>query len=145
MEIILTLGVSGSGKSNFVNKFLKEQHHQLICLDDIRLALGDIYELRTEPVVRLLVDVMARSYMERGLSIIIDSTCSSKIIAEKWCKLAKEYSYRTIAVYLNTPFQICCERRVKTKHHWFYRIEFFCFNYYRSSCLCHFSTVSCST
>lgn len=78
------------------------------------MGLGDIYNERTEPVVRMITDIMGRTFMERGLPIIVDSTCTSKYIAEKWCELAKEYNYTTSAYYLDTPFEICCDRRLGT-------------------------------
>ncbi len=117
MKLILTLGVAGSGKSTFVNnriRLISNLPLQVLCLDDIRLALGDVYNKRTEPVVRMMVDVICRTFMERGLRIIVDSTCTSKYIAEKWCKLAKEYNYKTLAYLIDTPFEICCVRRVGT-------------------------------
>jgi predicted kinase len=116
MTLILTLGVAGSGKSTFVNERMAHSIEpiQLICLDDIRLSLGDIYNERTEPVVRMVADVIGRTFMERGLPIIVDSTCTSKYIAEKWCELAKEYEYEIDAYYIDTPFEVCCERRVGT-------------------------------
>jgi len=116
VNLILTLGVAGSGKTTFVNELLNNYTKpiQLLCLDDIRLALGDIYNERTEPVVRMTTDVMGRTFMERGLPIIVDSTCTSKYIAEKWCELAKEYNYKTSAYLIDTPFEICCVRRVGT-------------------------------
>jgi predicted kinase len=116
MNLFLTLGVAGAGKSTFVNAMLETHRKplQLLCLDDIRLALGDIYNIRTEPVVRMITDIMGRTFMERGLPIIIDSTCTSKYIAEKWIELAKEYNYKVNAYYLDTPFEVCCERRLNT-------------------------------
>lgn len=116
MNLMLTLGVAGSGKSTFVNELLNESTDplQILCLDDIRLALGDVYNERTEPVVRMIADVMGRTFMERGVHIIVDSTCTSKHIADKWCKLAIEYNYRTSAYLIDTPFEVCCERRVDT-------------------------------
>ena len=116
MTLILTLGVAGSGKSTFVNERINNaiEPFQLICLDDIRLALGDVYNERTEPVVRMITDVIGRTFMERGLHIIVDSTCTSKYIAEKWCELAKEYNYRTSAYLIDTPFEVCIKRRLGT-------------------------------
>jgi len=117
MKLILTLGVAGAGKTTFVNNLLDGNHthpFQLICLDDIRLALGDVYNERTEPVVRMIADVMGRTFMERGLPIIVDSTCTSKYIAEKWIELAKEYGYLVDVYFIDTPFEVCCERRLNT-------------------------------
>ena len=115
MEIHLMLGVAGSGKSTYVNNMVSKSAYpfQILCLDDIRLALGDVYDIRTEPVVRMISDVMGRAYMERKLPIVVDSTCSSLKIAEMWCRLAKKYGYETHGIYLDTPFDVCCDRRVE--------------------------------
>jgi predicted kinase len=117
VNLTLTLGVAGSGKTTFVNEMVVNYTKplQVLCLDDIRLALGNVYDERTEPVVRMITDVMGRTFMERGLPVIVDSTCTSKYIAEKWIELAKEYGYLIDAYYLDTPFEVCCERRVGTK------------------------------
>jgi len=113
MELILTLGVAGAGKSTLVNELLSSNKKlQVLCLDDIRLALGDIYDIRTEPVVRMIADVMGRTFMERKLPFIVDSTCTSIKIAEMWIRLAAEYGYKTHGIHLDTPFDVCCERRL---------------------------------
>ena len=85
-EIVLMVGVAGAGKSTYVNKLLAHTH-QVLCLDDIRLALGDVFNIRTEPIVRAVTDIVGRAFLERGLSFVVDSTCTSKFIAEKWKKL----------------------------------------------------------
>jgi predicted kinase len=117
MKLNLTLGVAGAGKSTFVNNLLyRDVKLQVLCLDDIRLALGDVYDIRTEPVVRMITDVMGRAFMERSLPIIVDSTCTSIKIAEMWCRLAKEYNYKTYGIHLDTPFDVCCDRRLDKIH-----------------------------
>lgn len=107
----LTLGVAGAGKSTFVNNMVSKFPLQVLCLDDVRLALGDVYDERTEPVVRMISNVMGRAFMERSLPIIVDSTCTSIKIVEMWCRLAKEYDYKIHAYFLDTPFDVCCDRR----------------------------------
>jgi len=115
MKLNLTLGVAGAGKSTFVNNLLyRDVKLQVLCLDDIRLALGDVYDIRTEPVVRMISNVMGRAFMERSLPIIVDSTCTSIKIVEMWCRLAKEYDYKIHAYFLDTPFDVCCDRRLNT-------------------------------
>lgn len=113
MELILTLGVAGAGKSTLVNELLSSNKKlQVLCLDDIRLALGNIYNIKTEPVVKMIADVMGKTFMERKLPFIIDSTCASIKIAEMWCRLATEYGYKSRGIHLDTPFDTCCERRL---------------------------------
>lgn len=116
MKLYLTLGVAGAGKTTFVDKMVKESVEplQVLCLDDIRLALGDVYNIRTEPVVAMVTDIMGRAFMERKLPLIVDSTCTAKYIVEKWLRLAKEYGYEIYAYLLDTPFDVCCDRRLNT-------------------------------
>ena len=109
-RLALMIGIAGCGKSTFVNKNLTKRN-QVLCLDDIRLALGSTYDPKTEPVVYMVVDVQARALMERGLPIVIDSTCCQIYIVEKWKKIAEEYGYSLVGVYINTPFSICEDRR----------------------------------
>ena len=109
-QLTLMIGIAGCGKSSFVNKHLAHEN-QVLCLDDIRLALGSVYDPKTEPVVYMVVDVQTRALMERGLPIVVDATCCQKYIAEKWKKLADEYGYTLNGIYINTTLEICINRR----------------------------------
>ncbi len=117
-RLVLMIGVQGAGKSTYVNKYLHTQYnhriygHQLLCLDDIRLSLGDTFNQRTEPIIRAFTDVMGRAYMERGLDIVIDGVNTSKYIIQKWKKLGDEYGYKLIGIHIDTPFETCVERRL---------------------------------
>lgn len=115
--LALTIGVAGSGKTTFVDNMISlcDRPYQVLCLDDIRLALGSVYNEKHESTVAMVTDIMGRAFMERKLPLIVDSTCTSKYIVEKWIRLAKEYDYYIHAYFLNTSFEICCKRRVETK------------------------------
>jgi len=110
-RLALMIGIAGCGKSTFVNDKLTKKY-QVLCLDDMRLALGSAYDPKTEPVVYMVVDVQARALMERGLPIVVDSTCCQINIVKKWKKLAEEYGYDLVGVHINTKFDICSKRRV---------------------------------
>jgi len=110
--IMLMVGVQGSGKSTYINNQMND--YQILCLDDIRLALGDVYNKRTEPIVRAITDIMGRAFLERGLSIVVDGTNTSKYIVEKWRALADEYNYFLNGIHLDVPFETCVERRLGT-------------------------------
>lgn len=112
-EIILTIGLPGSGKSTYVNNnFIKPGiSHQILCLDDIRLAMGDIFNRKTEDIIIAMHNVMARAFMERGLSIIIDSTNISKKVVSYWQELADEYGYSIKGIFFDTSVEECMRRK----------------------------------
>lgn len=55
-ELILTVGLPGSGKSTYVdNNFIKvKSGYQILCLDDIRLSMGDTFNRKTESIIRAM-------------------------------------------------------------------------------------------
>lgn len=113
-EIILTIGLPGSGKSTYVNNNFVgiKSGHQILCLDDIRLAMGDIFNRKTEDIIIAMHNIMARAFMERGLSIVIDSTNISKKVVNYWRELADEYGYNTRGVFFDIPIEECTRRKV---------------------------------
>jgi predicted kinase len=115
-EIILTIGLPGSGKSTYVNSnFIGvKSGYQILCLDDMRLAMGDIFNRKTENIIIAMHDIMARAFMERGLNIIVDSTNISKKVIGGWYELANEYGYNTKGIFFDTPIGECMERKVDT-------------------------------
>jgi predicted kinase len=110
-DIVLMVGLAGAGKTTYVNMNLA-LNHQVLCLDDIRLSLGDVFNWRTEPVVRAVTDIMGRAFLERGLPMVVDSTCCSVFVAAKWRKLADEYNYKVTGIHLDTPYEECAKRRI---------------------------------
>lgn len=111
-KLVLMVGVQGAGKSYYIDLGGRVQGHQILCLDDIRRSLGDIYNRRAEPIVRAIVDIMGRAYMERGVPIVVDGVNTSKYIVQKWKALGAEYGYKLIGIYVDTPYELCVERRL---------------------------------
>lgn len=115
-EIILTIGLPGSGKSTYVNNNFIEikAGYQILCLDDMRLAVGDVFNRKTENIIIAMHDIMARAFMERGLSIIVDSTNISRNVVECWCELADEYQYDMRGIFFDIPIEECMRRKCGT-------------------------------
>ncbi|MCK5017002.1 MAG: ATP-binding protein [Candidatus Peribacteraceae bacterium] len=112
MKIVFVVGLPGSGKTSYVNQYIKQNiGFQIICPDDVRASLGSPYEPRHAPVIRQVCDVMARAHLERGINVIVDATNLNLNLLKGYAKLAKEYKYTTSAVVLDTPEAICRERR----------------------------------
>jgi len=109
-ELIIMIGLPGSGKSYFVDGIYSEAY-QIICTDDIRKSLGFIFEIKMEPFVHCISETMVKAKMERGLRIVIDETNIGISHLIKWRRLAEEYGYETKAIIIDTPIDICKERR----------------------------------
>jgi predicted kinase len=109
-QLIVLMGLAGSGKSTYVDMFLRNDH-QVLCADDVRLALGSSYNLKTEPVVYMILDVHCRALMIRGLPIVIDATSCQEYVVKKYKNLADEYGYKITGVHIDTPCYLCIERR----------------------------------
>jgi len=107
-NLLLLTGIPGSGKSSFVNSL---EGYQVLSLDDIRLALGSSYNIKTEPVVKMVVDIMGIAMMERGNNIVIDANILQFFLYEKWKRLADQYGYEIEIKYFDTPLEICIDRR----------------------------------
>lgn len=113
-ELILTIGLPGSGKSTYVNDhFIKvKSGYQILCLDDVRLAMGDIFNRKTEDIIIAMHNIMARAFMERGLNIIVDDSANiSKKVVEYWRELAEEYQYSTKGIFFNISIEECMRRK----------------------------------
>jgi len=114
MNIILMVGLPGSGKSYYVDKFLNKKY-TILCLDDIRLAMGSVFNPDMEPFAKAVIDTMGKACMYRGQNIVIDSTNVNHFIVDKWIKLAERFDYNVRIIVLSTSFSDCMERNQKRK------------------------------
>jgi predicted kinase len=110
-ELIIMIGIPGSGKSTIVNKIANEKSFQVVCRDDIRMALGHKYNVRTEPHVFAITNTITRSHMERGFDIVIDETNTNLTTLSNWIDLGKEYGYTIRYIIMYVDVEICKIRR----------------------------------
>lgn len=115
-ELVLTIGLPGSGKSTYVNNnFIgTKSGYQILCLDDMRLAMGDIFNRKVEAIIIAMHNIMARAFMERELSIVIDSTNISKNVVGYWHDLTNEYGYDMRGIFFDIPIEECMRRKAGT-------------------------------
>jgi adenylate kinase family enzyme len=112
-EIIICVGISGSGKSTWTTKFLKENHNFLrINRDDIRKTLvGDLNGYYQRSDLNKIEEVI--NYMETkffhdiwGMNKypIIDNTNLKEKYINKWITNVNQYnSARALGFYPNSP------------------------------------------
>ena len=109
LKLVVMLGLPKSGKSTYVNQ--NYSHYQVLCADDIRLALGSAFNRNTESFVWSIHDAMLRAFMERGRNIIIDATNTTIYTLEKYKRIANDYDrYSIELVVLKTPLKTCLNR-----------------------------------
>lgn len=79
--IMLLVGLPGSGKSTWTNKFLRnERRFQVVCRDDIRATFGvDGHDSATfdpsiEQAVADVASRMLEASLRRGLGVVLDET-----------------------------------------------------------------------
>lgn len=63
-RLVIMQGLPGAGKSSFVKRMYAVD--QVVCLDDVRLALGHEFNPQTEAMVLAIADGMARSHLLGG-------------------------------------------------------------------------------
>lgn len=95
-EIILTRGISGSGKSTWAKEWVAEDpdNRARVCRDDIRMQLfGSITGVDEEAVTKV-EEEMVRALIRSGKSVVIDSTHIQKRFINKWVAYAPTVTVR---------------------------------------------------
>lgn len=113
-EMVLMIGLPFAGKSTYVQDFLKRAPgYQVIEGSTIVQGFKEVnvnITNQTMDRVYYVQKIIARAHMERQLPIIVDErnlTLESIFI---WRQIAENSDYRTTAVIIDTPLEICLKR-----------------------------------
>jgi len=121
---MLLIGYPGCGKTTIAKEFIRKfEKTVIICRDDIRTMLcGGYSEYKHSEVKEGLVRSMAVSMIEcafeRGYGVIIDEVNMTKKRRTYWMNMSMSIAERKgvdvnfIGVWLDTPIDVCKERRM---------------------------------
>lgn len=109
--LMVTVGLPKSGKSTWVDGFLKrDPDYQVVCADDIRLGMGFQFDRKMENFVWGVHDAMLLASLERGLCVIVDGTNTTLASLIKYEKYATEYGYTFRIIFFDTHEDVCLKR-----------------------------------
>lgn len=123
-KVIVTVGISNSGKSTWAREFIKENPHFVdINRDDLRIALhcgGDRAKYAhyrfsdyNESVVTSVAEKYAETAVERGKGVIISDTNLGGKYRAAWKRFATWHSLPYEEKVFDTPLHICKKRNQK--------------------------------
>lgn len=117
MNLLMTIGLPGSGKSTWVKNYIKDKPMTfVICRDDIRrmgMAGDYVFYGAREPMIMLMSRRMIKAAITYGYDVVVDETLLKRCYRQE---LAKVFRDMTIglgsvnAVYFNTPVDVCISR-----------------------------------
>ena len=111
-NLYLMCGVPGSGKSTWIKNHLGDATY--VSRDVIRFNLleeGDEYFSKEDEVWAEFIRRINES-LELGFNVFVDATHISRGSRRKILKEVK-FNPTLIAIYMDTPFEICLERNAK--------------------------------
>lgn len=112
-KIYATIGISGSGKSTWANKFSEENDIPIVSSDAIREELGDINDQSQNKKVFQIFHSRVARHLDEGKSVIADATNYSEQAREPFFDIAKQKGVDIEWQYFNTPLKLCISRNNK--------------------------------
>ncbi len=123
-KVCLSVGISGSGKTTWSNKFVQEhkEFHNLN-RDDIRTSLCGSREIWSqgrefEELVTKIQEAAGREILKAGKSLIVSDTNLSLKTQRRWQEIAAEFDadFEINDSFLAVPLDVCLERDAKRDH-----------------------------
>lgn len=108
--LMLTVGISGSGKSKFTNFIKASLGAQEVNADNIRAQLGDVSDQSKNKKVFEIVDSETNKFLAGGYNVIISNTNLHYFSMEDYCR---KYPFNQVIALImmdsNNP-ELCKER-----------------------------------
>jgi predicted kinase len=114
-ELVVTCGLSGSGKSTFVEKFLGD--HERISLDELRDDLaGDRSDQALNGAVRQEAKLRLKTALRPGRKVVWDATCLRKDFRSAVCEIGLAYGALVTLVVFQLRPELCAARNRARSH-----------------------------
>lgn len=119
MTVIMMMGLPGSGKSTFAEKWVNEKTGQRVRvnMDDLRIMtfggidhMYDGFQTKIEPYINNLCYTAIDQALSRGFEVIVDNLNIGKKHLTKLQKLANKYGHDLKVVYIHVPLEVAIER-----------------------------------
>lgn len=114
-ELVVTCGLSGSGKSTFIEKYLGD--HQRISLDELREDLaGDRSDQALNGAVRQEARQRLKAALRPGRKVVWDATCLRKDFRSAVCETGFAYGALVTLVVFHLRPELCASRNKSRPH-----------------------------
>lgn len=107
-KMVVMMGLPRSGKSTYIRN--KLMAFQLVCADNVRLALGRQFDEKLEPFVWATHNIMVEHALIAGRNVVIDSTNTIIDRVLRYKDLADSYRYNFQLIYVKTDIEECLRR-----------------------------------
>lgn len=112
--LILTVGISGSGKSLFCKNKLLKPDDIYLSSDFCRSVLGkDESDQSVSHIVFPFLENAVRYFLKQDKNVIVDATFLTKKFRKNFIDIAKSLNKKVTTYYFDVPIEICKERNAK--------------------------------
>lgn len=109
--IVIMVGLPRSGKTTFVEKYLKRYDYIILSSDQLRLSLyKEVFIKERESEMWSMFREMYNYFIQTKSNIIIDSTNLSYENRKYYMDIARENKYDITIIHIDTPKDICISR-----------------------------------
>ena len=110
-KLIILVGIPGSGKSTYANKYLRKKNTLVLSSDSIRKQVfGDANAQYNNKLIFSILFKRARSKLKQGLNVVIDATNISSSIRKETLSYFADLDLQKIATVFNAPIEVCISR-----------------------------------